>query len=169
MKKLLTLLTISLSLLTAGSTAAMANETEAGSSWRDNRGSDRGRDWRRPDRGPDRGRGRDWRRPDRRWDRNISCAATDAGFEEHWGGHRSCGECLAQHGRCIETCQTNSFVCHAEGLSRFGRDTFEAYSDRSEAEARDEALDRCYDSGARNCRAIRCDSNRQIVSQNSCR
>jgi|GEM_PF-1886800 len=99
----------------------------------------------------------------------VTCSATDNGWEEHWGGHGSCQECKARHGSCTETCSTESFSCRAEGTNYSGRtESFESYGS-DEYFARNEALDRCYRMGARDCRSAGCTTSSQVVSRNSCR
>jgi hypothetical protein len=98
----------------------------------------------------------------------VTCTATDNGWEEHWGGHGSCGECKARHGSCTERCSQESFACRAEGSNHLGRaESFEAYGS-DEYFTRNEALDRCYRMGARNCRSVGCTTHSQVVSTRSC-
>ncbi|MBS1972456.1 MAG: beta-sandwich domain-containing protein [Bdellovibrionales bacterium] len=56
-----------------------------------------------------------------RGNQKISCSATDKGWEEHWGGHGSCGECLKKHGECIETCTATDVVVYGTGYDVYGR------------------------------------------------
>lgn len=123
------------------------------------------------------GHGRiDHGREDRRWDPRDSlfCRADDAGWEEHWRSHRDCRECLAAHGRCIETCEVQRVEekCQFEGRDfRTGRtQIFEAVGrDRREAESI--AENSCYRSGFRDCRWLRCDQqvSKNVAFQRSCR
>lgn len=121
----------------------------------------------------------DWIRPGRpgrpgpydpgRNDRpQISCSARDNGWEEHWGGHSSCRECLAKHGNCIETCQERFYTCEAEGTDYRGyRVTIEARGGSRYSTER-EAVNRCqyrYD----NCRIKQCRETNETVSRRSCR
>jgi hypothetical protein len=99
---------------------------------------------------------------------NVTCTATDNGWEEHWGGHSSCQECKAKHGTCAQTCSTQSYNCRATGTNNLGRaETFESYA-TDEYQARNEALDRCYRMGARDCRSADCSTSTQIVSRGQC-
>lgn len=99
----------------------------------------------------------------------MSCSASDAGYEEHWGGHSNCGDCLRKHGNCVERCNRDEFSCTAEGTRRDGRiDSVTAF-DMREFAARDRALQRCYDSRLRGCRISNCFNNMVEVSSRSCR
>lgn len=81
---------------------------------------------------------------------SVRCSAQDQGFEEHFGGHRDCGECLRRHGRCVEVCEYTQVQCIATGM-RWGRPAeFEGYGD-SMREARWNAIDNCERRGGRNC------------------
>ncbi|PCI39107.1 MAG: hypothetical protein COB53_03780 [Elusimicrobia bacterium] len=113
-------------------------------------------DWNRPGRGRDdfgRGRGRG-----RRGRQEISCSATDKGWEEHWSGHRSrgfnladleknaCGKCLGKHGTCNFNCVTEEKRCTARFLAEDGTFSGDVYGDTwpSRWDAEDSALDRCW-------------------------
>lgn len=110
-------------------------------------------------------------RPDRYEDRyrpRVSCSIGDRGHEEHSRGHRSCGECLREHGHCVETCSSSYYTCKAEGRDYRGYTmTVEARGDdRYEAENRAvRACDRTYS----DCRPVTCDSQYETVSRRSCR
>lgn len=117
----------------------------------------------------------DWVRPGRpspydpgRGRPQVTCTASDNGWEEHWGSHRSCGECLAKHGDCIETCSIDYNVCQAEGVDYRGyKMTMEGRGD-SRYRAEDEAMSLCqrrYD----NCRIVSCKTSSETVSRRSCR
>lgn len=98
----------------------------------------------------------------------VSCIATDNGWEEHWGGHGSCQECKAKHGRCTETCSRENYSCKAEGVNYQGfTESFEAYGS-DEYDTRNEALDRCYLRGATNCHYVGCSSESEVVSRRTC-
>ncbi|MGE3262991.1 MAG: hypothetical protein AB7K68_14515 [Bacteriovoracia bacterium] len=97
----------------------------------------------------------------------LFCQSTDNGWEEH-AAHNSCGECKALHGACTETCYSKSYVCRSEGVDRDGRrESFEAYSDYSESDARNQALDRCYSRDS-SCGITRCDSSDRVTSRRGC-
>ena len=100
----------------------------------------------------------------------VTCTAADRGWEEHAGGHYSCGECVAYHGNCLETCRSNDFQCTVEGRDAYGR-VFAVHGrgyDRWQAE--NEALRNCrYQSYAGHCYVRGCNQQTYIVSQRSCR
>ncbi|MGE0615264.1 MAG: hypothetical protein AB7P04_06460 [Bacteriovoracia bacterium] len=101
---------------------------------------------------------------------HAHCSASDKGWEEHFGGHSNCGDCLAKHGGCIERCYVTSYRCIAEGQDVRGiTQTFEANSRRSGSDARQEALDRCYYSRMSGCRIQTCDTDDQLISSRSCK
>jgi hypothetical protein len=83
----------------------------------------------------------------------YNCIATDRGWEEHFGGHRSCQECNARHGNCIEECRYSEFVCVAQGV-RWGRPfQIEEYGyDQYDTERR--ALWACERRGGMGCRLM---------------
>ncbi|MCB0356946.1 MAG: hypothetical protein KDD40_08060, partial [Bdellovibrionales bacterium] len=117
----------------------------------------------------DRGRGRhdrdDYRRRERR---HLECVANDEGWEEHWGGHGSCRECLRKHGDCIETCYSTFVQCKAEGRSRYGyRDEFKAEGQRRYL-VEDRAIERCRRAGYQECRSKGCTTEKEIESRRSC-
>ena len=100
----------------------------------------------------------------------FSCTYNDAGFEEHFGGHGSCSSCLKSHGECNEECSATSYSCTASGTSTAGAvETTEGFSDFSENDARDRALDRCVMAGNKNCVVADCDPERKLISSRSCR
>jgi len=100
---------------------------------------------------------------------DVTCTYTDTGWEEHYRGHNSCGECLREHGNCIETCSIDNQICEAKGYDRYGQlVTVTGESpDRWEAERR--AYDSCYYRGLRDCRIEKCESREERVSQRNCR
>lgn len=98
----------------------------------------------------------------------VVCTAQDRGWEEHSRGHYSCGECLAVHGRCIETCSSVMNECQAQGVDRYGNALFflgRAYDQRR---AQDEAMRNCY-YNANNCFIRGCNQTQQVVSRRDCR
>lgn len=100
--------------------------------------------------------------------RGETCAAYDHGFEEHSGGHGSCESCLDQHGGCNYICFSESYECTATGKDRDGREvTGRGYDSFSERSARQEAEDRCYDRGGRDCYAT-CSTDRRETSNSDC-
>lgn len=133
---------------------------------------------RRPDRDSrdrwdrDRGNRDDWsRRPIRRpgYGRNIQCTATDTGWEEHWGGHSSCRECLKEHGNCVERCSEVYHSCEVTGRDRSGYTRTFYGIGSAEWEARDEATDRCYRSGFDSCSRALCRKESEQISSQRCR
>ncbi|MBS1972057.1 MAG: hypothetical protein JSU04_17235 [Bdellovibrionales bacterium] len=100
---------------------------------------------------------------------NVQCTATDKGWEEHWGGHGSCGECLRKHGDCIETCSRSYYVCQAQGIDRNGRTYVSEGRADSRYQAEDEAMRACYYYRYQNCRVTNCNQNSETVSRRSCR
>ena len=112
-------------------------------------------------------------RPDRPGRGEVQCRAQDNGWEEHWGAHRSCHECLAKHGGCTETCERidRRLACTYDGVRPDGRRVpFTGYGDdRREAEM--DAENQCYRSGFRDCRYVRCDNQtqREVILRRQCR
>lgn len=105
--------------------------------------------------------------------RRVTCTATDNGWEEHWGGHSSCSQCTAVHGRCTETCSSEEYRCTAEGtVSGYGSsstrtETFRGRGDdRWDAER--DALNECRRYNAQGCTIKECGSDTQIVSSRGC-
>lgn len=96
----------------------------------------------------------------------VTCSAQDKGWEEH-SAHRSCGECLAHHGRCIETCSTSDYTCEAQGVDYRGNVTrfVGQASDRYQAE--NQALRNCSYNSSR-CQILSCRSSEQVVSRREC-
>lgn len=56
-----------------------------------------------------------------RGNQKITCSAKDRGWEEHWFGHATCGECVAKHGNCTETCEAKDTVVYGTGFDVYGR------------------------------------------------
>lgn len=113
-------------------------------------------------------------RPDRYDDRHdryrprVSCTVQDRGHEEHYGGHRSCGECERRHGSCVETCRADYYSCKAEGRDYRGYTmTIEAKGE-TRYEAENVAMRRC-DRQLSDCRPVSCNSESETVSRRSCR
>lgn len=121
------------------------------------------------------GSGRDWRTPDRGWERgNVTCSATDNGWEEHFGGHSDCRSCLAKHGSCTERCTIAQYRCQAEGRvrdHRTGRTRVETFFGQGSSrwDAEDEALRDCRWSRAESCQIKTCLTDQREVSRRSCR
>lgn len=108
--------------------------------------------------------------PDYQAPARVSCSASDKGWEEHWGGHSSCGSCLQHHGNCIETCKEISEMCEVEGTDYYGRPAiFRAVGvDRYAAES--EARRKCeWNRDMRYCRTISCSSQDRVISTRRCR
>lgn len=103
----------------------------------------------------------------------ITCQANDEGWEEHRGGHRSCRECLAVHGQCVETCTRNyeSHQCRFDGYDpRMGARSFTGFGN-TRYQAEDDALYQCRRAGYYDCRYVNCtvSTDRQVVSERMCR
>lgn len=103
----------------------------------------------------------------------IVCQAQDAGWEEHRAPHLSCGECLQQHGRCIETCEQIKVMsqCHVNGQSRNQAATPFIGEGQNQNEAYWNAMSMCESSGFRRCEFVQCRDvqTREFYSQNDCR
>lgn len=99
---------------------------------------------------------------------NLSCRATDNGWEEHWGGHSDCRSCVAVHGNCTERCSREEYVCEAQG-QRFGRQETYRATDSSRFQAEDRALRDCRMSRAERCTIKSCNTRSEVVSTRSCR
>lgn len=100
----------------------------------------------------------------------VVCNATDRGWEEHGGGHSSCGSCLQHHGRCIETCKQVTYLCEVEGTNYYGaRSVFRAIGvDRYAAES--EARRKCeWNRDMRFCQTLSCRTQEDVVSRRDCR
>jgi len=100
----------------------------------------------------------------------VTCAATDVGWEEHFGGHRDCGSCLQKHDRCTETCSIQSFSCTSKGRTAEGRVLVFRGEGRTRWEAENEARRRCdWNRNVRGCIIDACGTRSQVVSRRSCR
>lgn len=97
------------------------------------------------------------------------CAAYDTGYEEH-GYHNTCAECNAEHhGSCVQRCYDYDYTCTATGTNDKGeKETTESF-DRREVYARDQALERCYGLGLKNCSVSSCTENSTQTSSQTCR
>ncbi len=93
------------------------------------------------------------RNPTKRPGPNLVCNAHDDGWEEHGGGHGSCGECLSKHGGCYQKCSEVSYSCTAKGTSPSGESVSIQAIGHDRYQTADEALRRCQSSGATNCRS----------------
>lgn len=99
----------------------------------------------------------------------VTCQATDNGWEEHSGGHYSCGECLQQHGDCAETCSTLNVECRVDGTDQYGRQVSFLGRGNDQWRAQDEAIRACQYNYASNCYVVSCNQQNQVVSRRSCR
>lgn len=100
----------------------------------------------------------------------VTCTATDKGWEEHFGGHSSCGACLQKHGSCIEKCHEVRELCEVEGVDYRGRKAiFRGYGiDRRSAEY--EARRACeWNRVMRSCYVKSCRQESKLISSRSCR
>jgi hypothetical protein len=110
------------------------------------------------------------RMPERYPQGRVSCSATDNGWEEHWSGHRSCGECVQVHGNCTEKCVEEREVCEVQGVDYQGRTRqyMAIGADRYSAES--EARRQCeWDRDNRSCVTTSCRADNRMVSNRSCR
>lgn len=100
---------------------------------------------------------------------SVVCSASDRGWEEHFGGHGSCRECLRHHGDCVETCSSQNYDCRVDGYDRHGRlvSFFGRSSDQWRAQ--DEAMYNCRYNYAVNCAVVTCNQQQDVVSRRSCR
>lgn len=100
---------------------------------------------------------------------NVQCRANDNGWEEHSGGHYSCGECLQYHDGCTETCSSVSVECRVDGSDYSGR----AYSfmgrGYDQYAAQNDAIYYCQRQGLNNCYVVSCQQHNDIVSRRDCR
>ena len=99
----------------------------------------------------------------------VTCRSTDNGWEEHSGGHYSCGECLQQHGDCTETCSSLMVECQVSGVDRYGQavNFFGRGYDRWSAES--DAIRACQYNYAANCMVTGCNQRENVVSRRDCR
>ena len=92
-------------------------------------------------------------RPGDGYGNGPACASFDFGWEEHFGGHRDCRDCMARHGRCYEDCNFSEFSCVAQG-QKWGR-LFEVEErGYDERDTEDRALWACHNRGGNYCRLI---------------
>jgi hypothetical protein len=99
---------------------------------------------------------------------NYECSASDDGWEEHWGGHSSCSECLSKHGGCHETCYEEYYECTAEGTNDSGFTRQVTERGESEWRTEDRAVDSCRYERLQNCHSKGCNREREKVSTHSC-
>lgn len=100
----------------------------------------------------------------------VVCSAQDRGWEEHFGGHGSCGSCLQKHGECVETCTEQREMCEVEGLDYYGRTRRYMAMGPDRWSAESEARRQCeWDRDNRSCRTISCRAENRTVSSRSCR
>lgn len=100
---------------------------------------------------------------------NVSCTYTDNGWEEHFWGHESCGECLSKHGGCTETCSAEIQTCEAKGVDAAGILVTVSAEGEDRYEAERHAYDSCFYRGLRDCRVETCNSHSEQVSRRECR
>lgn len=98
---------------------------------------------------------------------NVVCSAADKGWEEHWGGHRTCAECLQKHGTCIETCSLEYTTCEAVGTDSLGNSFTVRGSGSDRWEAERNAVRHC-ERNFRSCRSSSCNSKSETVSRTRC-
>lgn len=98
---------------------------------------------------------------------NISCNAVDKGWEEHFGGHRNCDDCLKKHGKCVETCSLEYYTCEATGIDSLGGSITVKGSGDDRWEAESNARRHC-DRNFRNCSVSNCNSKAETISKRTC-
>ncbi|OFZ25701.1 MAG: hypothetical protein A2381_00090 [Bdellovibrionales bacterium RIFOXYB1_FULL_37_110] len=98
----------------------------------------------------------------------LRCQATDDGWEEHFGGHSSCGACLREHEDCTMRCYEDEVVATAEGRNQYGEIQTVTAMDRDSIYARERALDRCYNQRLSNCTIVDTDTNSRLVRSERC-
>lgn len=98
----------------------------------------------------------------------VTCSASDTGWEEHWSGHSTCSDCLRKHGKCRETCRTTVYSCEAQGIDYRGYAMNVFGRDYSRWDAERQALRSCQ-RYYRNCRVVQCTTSSETVSTRSCR
>jgi hypothetical protein len=106
-------------------------------------------------------------------ERNVMCKAFDYGWEEHFGGHNSCGECKRAHRTCERRCSAEMYVAVAEGVHRRrggGRaiERVRGAPSYDRWRAQDSALDECEYSGLRRCRIVDVRSQWEEISRRDC-
>ena len=107
-------------------------------------------------------------RPGNGYNSGLRCQATDNGWEEHFGGHSSCGACLREHQDCTLKCYQDEYVATAEGRNRNGELVRVTAMDRDDFNAREKALERCCRSRLDNCYVIDTDTNSRLVRSDRC-
>lgn len=137
--------------------------------------SAQGRD---PRQNPGRGYGQDRmpryeqprRLPQRYPQGRISCSASDRGWEEHWSGHNSCGDCLRHHGSCVEKCVELRKVCEVQGSDFQGRIRTYVAIGADQWSAESEARRQCeWDRNNRSCITLSCRDDNRTISTRNCR
>lgn len=98
----------------------------------------------------------------------YQCNYVDAGWEEHRGGHDSCGECLSRHGKCIETCYEEYYECTVEGTDNSGQTREFSVRGSSQWRAEDDAMRRCYDLRYSDCESKGCNQEQEVISRRRC-
>lgn len=104
--------------------------------------------------------------------RKIVCSTKDNGWEEHWGGHNTCGECLAKHGGCVEICSEVNYSCTAKGKTSSGSEVSAQAIGPDRYDSADEAIRRCQSMGGTDCRASSysdCEEVKNESSRSTCR
>lgn len=97
----------------------------------------------------------------------LRCSAVDRGSEEHWGGHNSCGECLREHGHCVEVCSLSFFTCEARGRDYQGNSISLKGSGSDRYEAERNAINFC-ERNFSNCSVYNCTSDSEQISRAEC-
>lgn len=97
----------------------------------------------------------------------VTCSARDKGWEEHWGGHDSCGSCQSKHGDCVETCSLEYSTCDAVGVDYLGNQITVKGAGDDRYNAAQVAVNLCQRNFA-NCRVVNCNSEAEQVSSRYC-
>lgn len=98
---------------------------------------------------------------------NVVCRADDNGWEEH-RSHRSCGECLREHGRCTETCGVTEYISEAQGFDYSGRVVKFRGEGATRYQAENEAIRNCAYNASR-CQNVSTRASEDVISRRECR
>lgn len=99
---------------------------------------------------------------------NYQCSFEDKGWEEHGGGHDSCGECLRHHGKCIRTCYEETYKCTVLGTDRYGTNREFVEEGSSQWRLEQMAMDRCDYLRYERCEPKGCQKVTNLISRDRC-